>query len=119
MFKERMGGRGFMLWGKCDLATPVIKHLTNFDFIITLNWMIWKPADLVMRTAMLDHELEHCGITAGGKFEVRKHDIQEFNSMVGRWGAYHAMLARFVKLASPQLNLELMNGGKVKKTSDG
>ena len=59
------------------------------------------------------------GMTDGEKFEVRKHDIQEFNSMVGRWGAYHSLLKEFVKLATPQLSLELMNGGKAKKASGG
>ncbi len=114
LFKEKMGGRGWIDTGKADLANPVLKYFSGCDFIIKLNWTVWKAMDLVQRTALLDHELEHCGISDSGKYEIQKHDVQEFNAIVGRWGAYHETLAQFLRVANPQLGLELHQGGKGK-----
>jgi len=114
LFKEKMGGRGWIDTGKADLANPVLKYLSGYDFIIKLNWTVWKAMDLVQRAALLDHELEHCGVSDSGKPEIQKHDVQEFNAIVGRWGPYHDALAQFLRLANPQLGLELHQGGKGK-----
>lgn len=114
VFKEKMGGRGYVGFGKADLANPVLKHFSGCDFIIMMNWTVWKAANLVQRTALLDHELEHCGVSESGKPEIQKHDVQEFNMIVGRWGAYHETLAQFLRVANPQLGLELHQGGKDK-----
>lgn len=117
VFKEKMGGRGWIDTGKADLANPVLKYFSECDFVIVLNWTTWKAMDLVQRTALLDHELEHCGISDSGKYEIQKHDVQEFNTIVGRWGAYHETLAQFLRVANPQLGLELHQGGKDKVTA--
>lgn len=114
VFKEKMGGRGYVGFGKADVCNPVLRHFSDHDFIIKLNWTIWKAADIVQRTALLDHELEHCGVSEAGKPEIQKHDVQEFNTIVGRWGPYHEVLARFLKIANPQLGLKLLPHDKEK-----
>lgn len=114
VFKEKMGGRDYVDSGRADLANPVLKYFSECDFVIKLNWTVWKAMEFVQRAALLDHELEHCGVSDSGKPEIQKHDVQEFNLIVGRWGPYHDTLAHFLRVANPQLALELHQGGKDK-----
>lgn len=67
-------------------------------FKIVFNAELWRDNDDVGRLALLEHELYHCGqavdefglpkFSKSGlpKFRIRGHDIEEFTSVVRRYG---------------------------------
>jgi hypothetical protein len=69
------------------------------DFIITLDAVFAEQADDVAFCALVDHELTHCAqaldefmvpkfdkVTGKPKFALRGHDVEEFTSVVERFG---------------------------------
>lgn len=73
------------------------------DFVITLDALYADTADDTAFCALIDHELCHCAqelddfgqpkfdkVTGLPKFAMRGHDVEEFVSVVGRFGHEHS-----------------------------
>lgn len=105
LFKQHVGGRGVTLSGKTKLASAQLKFLSDMDFIIELNHSWWTGASLPARVALVDHELSHCGIDDSEKWCAVSHDIEEFNSIVQRWGLWHHGVKQFADVLTQQLDL--------------
>jgi putative metallopeptidase len=93
---------GRLIWGECKKASDFDKALVNFDFAILLNGDIWPRMPDKQKEALLDHELCH----AMGEYDeekdewewrIRKHDIEEFNCIVERYGAWNKNAEEFLK----------------------
>lgn len=82
----------------------------HFDFAIEIAKDVWDDATTEFRTALLDHELCHVAIrfdeedtpmsdekTGRWKTYLRKHDVEEFDAILDRYGGYHAELRDFLK----------------------
>lgn len=104
---------GRLVLGKCKKVTELDHRLHGRDFVIILNADAWKELDDRQRRALIDHELCHAAPSldpdtgdqkeddSGRKlWRLRKHDIEEFSSIVERYGLYKADLASFAEAAN-------------------
>lgn len=96
--------------GMCVRVDDRNRTLHDFDFMIEISQDVWMAApDDRFRTAIMDHELGHCGIrvdkegsivfnenTGRPKTYIKKHDLEEFVVVLERHGAYHAALRQFL-----------------------
>lgn len=82
------------------------------DFLIMLDKEFWDEADELTREALVFHELLHCeqatdqfGAPKFNKetgqpiWRIRGHDIEEFNAVVRRYGAWSPDIASFISAA--------------------
>lgn len=82
------------------------------DFLIVLDHAWWEIASLRSREILVFHELKHCAQRHNklgeAMFErdsgrpvwnIVGHDVEEFTSVVGRYGAWNAELAEFINAA--------------------
>ena len=104
LFKQHVGGRGVTLMGKTKLASAQLKYLTTIDFVVEINHTTWAGASLLMRAALIDHELSHCGQDDSG-FCFVQHDIEEFFGVVQRWGQWHSSVTTMKQVLTAQLEL--------------
>ena len=71
------------------------------DFVITIDHDFFLSADEISRMALIEHELYHCAqatdqfgmpkfnnLTGKPTFTIRGHDVEEFTSVVRRYGTY-------------------------------
>ena len=105
LWKERISRAGRTLWGKAHKAGSRLRILAAVDFVIVINWSTWSELTPQQRLALLDHELEHCTVDEeSGAPKIRHHDLEEFNSIVERWGCWADDIATF-KVALEQLEM--------------
>ena len=102
---------GQLVLGKCKKAGDLDKQFHDFDFVILLNSEAWKTLSEVQRRALMHHELEHAAVSedqngnpkrdARGRlmYRVRKHDLEEFRSIVKEYGCYKSDIEEFVRTA--------------------
>jgi hypothetical protein len=80
--------------GKCQLVPAIFKLLTGLDYIIYVNADGWNGLNYKQKEALIFHELEHIGWKPNakdpefGKWATRRHDMEEFNSVVQRYGRW-------------------------------
>jgi putative metallopeptidase len=99
LFKEDMKRRDRLLLGKAAKASGVLAFLAGFDFVLVFNWEAWAQLTPPQRIALVDHELAHCEKAEAGWVMVG-HDVEEFRSIVGRWGLWTPDLREFHTTAS-------------------
>lgn len=91
---------------KASRAGAKLEFLAEVDFLIEVNWTSWRHLSAEQRIALMDHELCHCGRDLEKeKYVLVEHDIEEFGSIVRRWGLWHHQLAKFGKAVKEQLEL--------------
>lgn len=102
---------GQLVLGKCKKAGDLDKQFHDFDFVILLNSEAWKTLSEIQQRALMHHELEHAAVSedqngnpkrdARGRlmYRVRKHDIEEFRSIVKVYGCYKSDIEEFVRAA--------------------
>lgn len=103
---------GQIVLGKCKKAGDLDKQFHDMDFVIILNFEAWtEKLTPDQRTALMHHELEHAAISedqngnpkkdARGRqmYRVRKHDLEEFRSIVKEYGCYKSDIEDFVRTA--------------------
>ena len=105
--REKMGSAVRTVWAKASKSSGREYYLSGYDFVITFNWSMWRDLNVPQRAALVDHELEHCGVDDGGSWQAQAHDLEEFNIIVRRWGLWRSSVANFVEAARPQMELEL------------
>lgn len=101
---------GFLVLGKCKKQTDLDREMREFDFVIFLNATTWKQFDEKQRAALMDHELCHAGVAEDKKtgdpvldekgrrvYRTKKHDVEEFESVIRRHGLYKRDLQTFAK----------------------
>jgi hypothetical protein len=102
-FQGALGPVGSWLLEKVCGETP--------DFIMLLDAQFWAQADVATRTALVHHELLHATIkvdkdgeqrfTDEGRpvWDIKAHDLEEFDATVRRYGAWKADITSFVRAA--------------------
>jgi putative metallopeptidase len=102
---------GILMLGQCRKCSDLQKEFSPYDFIIVLNREVWQDTafDKKKRLALLDHEMCHAALSLDKQldrrtdekgrtvYRVRKHDIEEFRSVVERHGCYKADLEKFAE----------------------
>ncbi|HEX2868642.1 MAG TPA: putative metallopeptidase [Ignavibacteriales bacterium] len=71
----------------CKKTGPEFKFFTNHDYLIEVSAELWDALDKDTRKILLEHELRHILVLQNDKtgdwnFKLRKHDIQDFASIV-------------------------------------
>lgn len=75
-------------------------------FVIEIVKSIWLQLNERERQALIDHELTHCEVEEDGKLSIKPHDLEEFNSIVRRYGLWRPEIEFFMEAAqSSQGNL--------------
>lgn len=81
------------------------------QFLIVLDQEFWLEADDLTRRALLEHEMMHIKQEIGKdgelkfdmdgnpKFGIRGHDLEEFNYIVRKYGAWKSDIAEFIESA--------------------
>jgi len=95
--------------GMCVRVDDRNYTIHSFDFVIEIAQDVWDEASVDFRVALMDHELGHVGIrydeegepvrdpeTERLKTYSKKHDIEEFEEVLERHGAYHKALREFL-----------------------
>lgn len=118
------GGRGIL--GTCGIPTvsgklrPLFEHMLESwlgyypDFLITLNLDFWEDANDITREALLFHEAKHAGHAkdqyGSPRFHretgrpitcIVPHDLEEFNAVVSRYGAWKGDVQSFLDAVNP------------------
>lgn len=93
-----------LVWGKAKKVSTLEQQFHPHDFVIQLNAVVWKELGDMPRKALLDHELSHCGSrvsdqTGETTYCLRKHDVEEFSSIVRRYGLWRTDIESFVNAA--------------------
>lgn len=103
---------GRVTLGKCKKATDLDRELYPYDFVIMLQRDFYEDGEVTdhQRSALIDHELSHAAVTEdpltgdpiiderGRKvYRLRKHDVEEFSSIIARYGTYKRDLEDFAQ----------------------
>jgi putative metallopeptidase len=113
---------GFLMLGRCVKVSDLQKEFIPFDFIIVLNREVWTDIsfDKKRKLALLDHEMCHASLSLDRDLErttdekgrtvyrTRRHDIEEFRSVVEHHGCYKADLEKFAESLLKKRNTPLL-----------
>lgn len=109
LFREKSTTRGETVLGHAKVASPDLKLLGEVDFVIDINFEAWGGLVPQARLALIDHELAHCARHENEAGEtswiILPHDVEEFSSIVKRWGLWRPNLIAFGKAVGDQLEL--------------
>lgn len=115
VFRKSIRSRDREVWGKAGRADPKVKFFANYDFVLEFNWEAWLGLSQMQRIALVDHELEHLEREEedGGasKYVLRSHDVEEFGSIVHRWGLWKKDLLPFADAIAHAHQLSMFDGG--------
>jgi hypothetical protein len=99
--------------GKCKRASDLDRELAPYDFVIMLRHEFFESAEVTdaQRLALIDHELCHAEVALedGGDepkvdtkgrtvYRIRKHDLEEFSSVVARHGIWRRDIEDFAAM---------------------
>lgn len=92
LFKEQLSDCS----GKASKASPKLEYLADIDLMVEYHWKQWRTLSAEQRIALVDHELCHFDRDLEKeKWVIITHDIEEFESIVQRWGLWHPKLSDF------------------------
>ena len=111
MFRDEAAvSSGKLIAGRCIRVDDRNRTLHEHDIIIEIAKDVWSQAEDRFKEALMDHELGHIGIRYDedgttpleddyGRIRtfLHHHDIEEFDDVLERHGAYHADLRKFLK----------------------
>lgn len=96
---------GVKLAGKARKLSGFTEWALKYDFVLEIAQDSWNELDSNGRTALVDHLLERCTAEEndadGGSmsWKVREPEVQEFASILQRYGAWHAGLVPLIQVA--------------------
>ena len=95
LFKRTLAGQGCRVAARVERASPELAYLGQVDFVVLYNWTAWGELTLLQRLALVDHELSHCGRDPDAGWITIPHDLEEFGTIVRRWGSWHPGIRDF------------------------
>lgn len=96
VFTDLQAQKGRLVLGKTRKATPFERYIAGYDLVISFDKSHWKKLGPAQRIALVDHEL--CHVTRNhetGDYRLIGHDLEEFNEVVRRHGAWAADIVAF------------------------
>jgi len=99
---------GKIQWGRAKKVSGLNAYLaartqqpgTPDDFfVIEIVKPVWEQLDEKSRTALVDHELTHCWVDDEDGLSIKAHDLEEFNSIVRKYGLWRADIEMFIEAA--------------------
>ncbi len=89
IFRSKAASTGKKLvWGKASKIPKRLQALLDYDFLIELAADIYEDLSDEQKLALIDHELCHCHMDDFGKAKMVHHDIEEFDCIIERYGAW-------------------------------
>jgi predicted metallopeptidase len=101
------------VWGTARKLSGLVSFLatgiTQDLFLIEIAEDVWEYLDDKTKVALVDHELCHCNVEddpeKGLILSTRPHDLEEFNEIVVRHGAWRENVRSFIEVGAVQLEL--------------
>jgi hypothetical protein len=90
-----------------------LNYFTNLELLVEVNHETWLTLTPERRIALLDHELTHFSQAAnesGFSYEMVEHDLEEFGSIVRRWGFWSTDVERFASSIEKARQLDIFSG---------
>jgi hypothetical protein len=113
---SKVGGRNAFLAVPKDeapMSDPTDCDVEAF-FVVEIAHDVWQVLSPKQRVALVDHELCHlvCALDDKGdiKLSLVGHDIEEFESIINRYGLFRPDLESFARSAADQLRLMSEDG---------
>lgn len=105
VFVSKAGTKnGREVWGKAQKVSGIWEWATEKDFVVQVAQDKWNELDENARTALVDHLLECCTGEEDEEsgditWKIRDPEVQEFASILKRYGVWHQGLTSFVSIA--------------------
>jgi len=111
---ESLTEKGKVVWGRAKKVSGLNAWLASENksrdaatpdefFVIEIHRATWLQLDEKCKKALVDHELSHCDVDIEtSKLSLRPHDLEEFNSIVRRYGLWRADVEYFIRAAQRQ-----------------
>jgi hypothetical protein len=138
VFQEKAPKSGTKeIWGTARIMNGLAAFMANRDqveeyddeamnedfFVITISEPVWGLLSERCRKALIDHELCHCWVEekdeGGTSLKLVHHDLEEFGSVVQRWGVWRDDLDRFLSQAEKGRQGSLFDEEESGGDSDG
>lgn len=103
---EAQASNGRVILGQASKVSEKMKVHLDFDFIIWLSEDDWKTLSFKQKQALLDHELCHCSMPIAGEAKMRRHDIEEFECIIERYGLWSLSLIKAKSALSKAIEAE-------------
>jgi hypothetical protein len=111
---EPIEERGKDVWGRARKVTGLNAYLAlpvkpeqaiepKGFFVIEIVKHVWGQLDEKSKLALVDHELCHCWVDDEGNLKITPHDLEEFNSIVRRYGLWRDDVVAFLDAAQGKL----------------
>jgi hypothetical protein len=113
VFVDKAGMKnGRELHGKAQKVSGLWEWALEKDFVIQIALDKWNTLEELQRTALVDHMLECCTgeedeDSGETKWKIRDPEVQEFATILQRYGAWHQGLESFISIAK-QINLDAL-----------
>lgn len=90
------------IWAKAALVPAKYVELLKKEYVFVLEFdrTIWDGLTKAQQTALVDHELCHCGNDSNGPY-MRIHDVEEFREIVNRHGFWRDSVRLFAESCGP------------------
>jgi len=124
----RLQGPAAKHWGRfMEWSLVRLLGCVQPDFVILIDRNLWEGLDLSQRVAIIDHELCHTGqardeeghlrfnrVTGAPIWEIRGHDLEEFNGVIARHGvAWDETRAEMARVMVEALSAESLMGAEI------
>lgn len=94
LYVEKMGGDRRVVLAKASKTSGPLAFYSKHEFLVRVNWSLWKPMKPEHKVALIDHELCHFGRDDNENYVMIDHDVEEFTAIVQRWGLWRADLKK-------------------------
>ena len=82
----------YQKWANCSKIPQKFEAFLDYDFLIWIQEEIWEKLSEDAKTALIDHELSHCGYNENDIPILIPHDFEEFSDVIQRHGLWRPSL---------------------------
>jgi hypothetical protein len=111
LFREKLSDRDRTRLAQASRVSGKLAFYSDLDLMIEVNWEAWRFLSDERRIALIDHELchfaEHIDDEGECSYKLVSHDVEEFSSIVRRWGLWKLDLERFGKAVENARQLDI------------
>jgi len=100
--------------GKISKCSKEVNLITGLNYIMFINMEIWGVLNDFKREALVFHELEHIEWKPNikdpnfGAWALKRHDLEEFNSVVRKYGRWSPDVINFERSINTTINPEVL-----------
>lgn len=99
VFRKKMNDHERVKLATASKVGGKMNFFTDIDLLVEVNHEQWKFLSDERKIALIDHELCHFALNVDDEgsqsYALLSHDVEEFSSIVNRWGLWQTDLQRF------------------------